>query len=126
MIPTVARGIFGEVGVLTDTDIANYRKVLPTVTNTQSENELVTLILMDVLEDSLETTLTTASKTGQNVSRFESTYLDVKQRIEEQKLGLGITPFSEKSDDAFLNEIPGFSTGTNSQSFFSSLMLQIN
>ena len=28
LIPTVARGIFGEVGVLTDADIENYKKEL--------------------------------------------------------------------------------------------------
>ena len=49
--PKVARGIFGEVGVLTDTDIKNYQRTLPNLTSTEEKNKLVVKFMRDLLAE---------------------------------------------------------------------------
>lgn len=53
LIPGVARGIFGEVGVLTDQDIANYRKAIADSNNPQAINEAIIENLDRLLRDSI-------------------------------------------------------------------------
>lgn len=90
LIPTVARGIFGEVGVLTDADIANYRQTVPNLTSTEAQNKLVSIIMYDVLSRSLESTLVSNAQNQTNVSGFASTYTDTKNRINTLKNELGV------------------------------------
>ena len=91
LIPTVARGIFGEVGVLTDADINNYRKTIPNLTSTEGQNKLVSLVMYDVLSRSVKTTLTSNAQNQANVSNFASTYLDIEKRISTLKKDIGAT-----------------------------------
>ncbi len=90
LIPTVARGIFGEVGVLTKDDIENYRATVPNLTSTEAQNKLVSIIMYDVLSRSLESTLVTNAQNQTNVSGFVSTYKDAKSRIGALKSELGV------------------------------------
>jgi len=90
LIPTVARGIFGEVGVLTDADIDNYRKTVPNLNSTDAQNKLISLVMYDVLSRSLENTLVTNAQNQTNVSGFLSTYTDTKSRINNLKSNLGV------------------------------------
>lgn len=106
LVPTVARGIFGEVGVLTDTDIENYKKTLPNLNSTDEQNRLVTLIMYDVLSRSLKNTLVTNAQNQVNVSGFLPTYQDVMTRIETGKSQLGITSFTNLGDDELINSVP--------------------
>jgi hypothetical protein len=94
LIPTVARGIFGEVGVLTDTDIENYRKTVPNLNSTEAQNKLVSIIMYDVLTRSLESTLTTNAANQTNVSGFAPTYKDIKARVNTLKTNLGVAETS--------------------------------
>lgn len=95
LIPTVARGIFGEVGVLTDADINNYKKTLPNLTSTEDQNKAVSIIMYDVLSRSLQSTLTTNAQNQANVSGFASTYIETRDKINQLKSEIGITPGSE-------------------------------
>jgi hypothetical protein len=90
LIPTVARGIFGEVGVLTNEDINNYKKTLPNINSTDEQNKLVSLIMYDVLSRSVKSTLISNAQNQANVSNFASTYLDVEKRIGDLKNELGV------------------------------------
>lgn len=90
LIPTVARGIFGEVGVLTDADIANYRKTVPNLNATGQQNKLISLVMYDVLSRSLENTLVSNARNQTNVSGFVSDYQNVKSRISTLKSNLGV------------------------------------
>lgn len=53
-VPTLARGVFGEVGVLTDQDIANYKALLP---NNRSP-EAAAKVLFEFLSDKLQRSVT--------------------------------------------------------------------
>lgn len=48
-VPGLARGVFGEVGVLTDQDVARYKEMLPTLKNTAEQRDA----LMDLIENAL-------------------------------------------------------------------------
>lgn len=83
IIPTVARGIFQEVGVLTDQDIANYKKVVPDINKPENANKLIQLVLLKTLERTYADTLITAAQNQTNVSNFLLEYQDVVQRIQK-------------------------------------------
>ena len=82
IIPTVARGIFQEVGVLTDQDIAKYKKVVPDINKPENANKLIELVLLKTLERSYADTLLTAAQNQTNVSNFAAEYEDVLKRID--------------------------------------------
>ena len=106
LIPTVARGIFGEVGVLTDTDIENYKKTLPNLTSDEDQNDLITIIMLDVLENSFTNTLKSNAQAGRNTSRFYPDLLEIRSRVSELKLGMGVTSFSGQSNEDFFDSVP--------------------
>ena len=81
IIPTVARGIFQEVGVLTDQDIANYRKTVPDINKPENANKLIELVLLNTLERAYADTLLTAAQNQTNVSNFAAEYDDVVSRL---------------------------------------------
>jgi len=125
LIPTVARGIFGEVGVLTDADIANYRKTVPNLTSTADQNRLISLVMYDVLSRSVKNTLTTNARNQANVSNFAPVYQDVEGRITKLKseLGVGnIAPITEgdrtKLESAWSNTSLSPQAVTNSLNSF--------
>ena len=82
IIPTIARGIFQEVGVLTDADIANYKKVVPDINKPENANKLIELVLLKTLERTYADTLLTAAQNQTNVSNFKDEYNDVIKRIQ--------------------------------------------
>ncbi len=51
--PKVARGIFGEVGVLTDQDIKNYIQTIPNISQTADVRDVIMLAMLDTVKSSL-------------------------------------------------------------------------
>lgn len=49
LIPNLARGVYGEVGVLTDQDIQNYAKTIPNLTSTEDVNKAVLAMTLDTI-----------------------------------------------------------------------------
>jgi hypothetical protein len=86
LVPTVARSIFGEVGVLTDQDIAHYKKILP---NMRTQPELANLLIADLrrkLDTARATNLDVFQKSGYDVSQFENMPLpsvDIQRQISD-------------------------------------------
>jgi len=81
IIPTVARGIFQEVGVLTDQDIANYKRTVPDINKPENANKLIELVLLKTLERAYADTLLTAAQNQTNVSNFAPEYESIVKRI---------------------------------------------
>jgi len=77
IIPNLARGIYGEVGVLTDNDIKNYKAAFVSIENPEEVNrklydittELVDKVIVRKLEDSISA--------RQNVSGYTGLYSDI-------------------------------------------------
>lgn len=70
-IPTLARGVFGEVGVLTDKDVENYRTLLPNTQNTEEAASVLFKFLSKKLENTYRSRVESLKAQGYSVSGFE-------------------------------------------------------
>ena len=91
VVPNLARGTYGEVGVLTDNDIANYRKTLPRLDRPKDQNDAVLALTLKTVLNSIENTLSTASNSNINVSGWTQDYLKVKNQINAIEDRIGVT-----------------------------------
>jgi len=91
IVPNLARGVYGEVGVLTDGDIENYRKTLPTLTMPQDQNDAVLALTLKVVQKNLKNTLETAANSKMDVSRFAPQYQEVTNKINDINDRIGVS-----------------------------------
>jgi hypothetical protein len=70
-LPNLARGVFGEVGVLTDADMERYKKVMPTLKDSKAQAEYLINDLERRLNDMEATNLDVFRRAGRDVSGFE-------------------------------------------------------
>jgi len=91
IVPNLARGTYGEVGVLTDNDIANYRKTLPNLTSPNAQNDAVLALTLKTVKNSIENTLKTAANSNINVSGFASDYAQVTKQINDIENRIGVS-----------------------------------
>lgn len=82
IVPNLARGVYGEVGVLTDNDVAQYSKTLPTLTSTDDVNKLVLGATIRSVQRSLENKLRVQAGSGTDVSGLLSVYQQVKAQAD--------------------------------------------
>lgn len=71
ILPGLARGIFKEVGVLTDTDIERYRKTLANPRATDKQIEQLHEDTMDKVVTSIENVLDIYERAGYDVAQFD-------------------------------------------------------
>ena len=95
LLPKVARGIFGEVGVLTDNDIANYRKTVGSMNLPGESNKGIQYLLSEVLLKTYAGALTTAARNQQDVSLFADEYQDTVKRVKVLKDSISGNPYEE-------------------------------
>jgi hypothetical protein len=94
IVPNLARGIYGEVGVLTDQDIENYAKTLPTLGSTEEVQDAMLGLTLKLVRDSVRNQLTIAAESGINVSGLTNTV----ERLDKM-VGESLTPITMKSDE---------------------------
>lgn len=78
IVPNLARGVYGEVGVLTDNDIKNYSKTLPTLQSLEETRNAILGITLRAVQRSLENKIKTQAGFGRDVSGIESVYKEIK------------------------------------------------
>lgn len=78
IVPNLARGVYGEVGVLTDNDVALYSKTIPNLKSTKDVNNLILGATVRSIQRSLENKLKVQAGFGRDVSGILSTYEEVK------------------------------------------------
>ena len=83
IIPGLARGVFGEVGVLTDQDVALYSKTLGTLTSPEEINELLTSAAIKMVSNSYEDKLRGMAESKINVSGFLPGLVDLRNTANE-------------------------------------------
>jgi len=83
IIPGLARGVFGEVGVLTDQDVAMYSKTIGNLNTPEEVNEALTEAAMDMVARGFENKLSTLAKSRKNVSGYLDQLRDVKKQSSE-------------------------------------------
>lgn len=76
--PNLARGVYGEVGVLTDNDIRLYSQTLPTLKNPEDVRNAILGMTVRSLQRSLENKIKVQAGFGRDVSGIENVYLEVK------------------------------------------------
>lgn len=106
IVPNLARGIYGEVGVLTDADIANYIQTLPNLRTPEEANDLVLDMTLRVIGNSFETQLQTLAAEGRDVSGFEPMLSRFESKL--SKAGY-IKPKGSETDAAFVERVVGSS-----------------
>lgn len=107
LVPNLARGVYGEVGVLTDQDIKNYIQTLPNIKGTKAQNEFVTGMTLRTVQRNLESQLETLASAGYDISGFRNQYQKVLDTVRsmENRLGIGGGTEVPKSQSDIFNEI---------------------
>jgi hypothetical protein len=80
IIPGLARGVFGEVGVLTDQDVAMYARTIGNLNTPEEVNKALTEAAMDMVARGFENKLSTLAKSRKNVSGYLDQLKDVKKQ----------------------------------------------
>jgi len=70
IIPGLARGVFGEVGVLTDPDVRMYSQTIGNLTTPEEVNKTLTAMAIDMVASGFENKLRTAAMSRANVASF--------------------------------------------------------
>jgi LysM repeat protein len=91
IVPKLARGVYGEVGVLTDADIENYSKTIANLRSTVDVNKAVMAMTLDIATRSLANQLNSLSAGGRDVSNFEAIYTGLNSKATKLKSELGTT-----------------------------------
>lgn len=89
-VPNLARGVFGEVGVLTDHDIKLYMGTLPNLTQTADVKKAVTALTLKVVQDSIEAAIDLQAAGGRDMSGYTRFYDKVDAQIAQIEFELGI------------------------------------
>lgn len=100
LIPILARGVFGEVGVLTDQDIENYRKTIPNLKTPESAKAYLINNLLDTLQNKFKNVLTSQAGGGRDVSAYikNNTYQDFADSIKSLKIDTNALEEQKKED----------------------------
>ena len=83
-VPGLARGIFKEVGVLTDQDISRYRATIANPTLTAEQADRATKQLLQTINTSIKLQLNTLDKAGKNVADFKDIQAQSEQALQQQ------------------------------------------
>lgn len=100
LIPGLARGVYGEVGVLTDSDIANYAKTIPNLASTEATNKAVLAMTLDTLAGGYKRQLATLAKSGVDVSGLTSTYEELKAQADAARSEIGLESGTDVKSEA--------------------------
>lgn len=118
IVPNLARGVYGEVGVLTDNDIRTYSQTIPNIRSTEEVRNAVMYITLDMIGKSIKNTLSVNAAAGRDVSGF----VDLYSELENTKNGIiqsvGYKDTSIPGSDVYDSIIGDWSTTGTYQSDF--------
>ncbi|MDA7669552.1 hypothetical protein N8555_00825 [bacterium] len=81
MVTDLARGVFAEVGVLTDADVRRYEKLLADPNTPADLNIILSNMLLDTVRNKADDHFKTLAANGKNVSGFLPAYAELQPRI---------------------------------------------
>jgi hypothetical protein len=99
IVPNLARGVYGEVGVLTDQDINNYIQTLPNGASTEDQKKALLEFTKNTVGKSIENKLKNYAMSGYNVSGYTPTL---------EALGIQSKASKEASAAKTAEQIKGF------------------
>lgn len=103
--PNLARGVYGEVGVLTDSDIRLYRTTLPRLDRPEDQNSAIMALTLKTVAKSIENTLTSAVNSGIDVSGWTQDYVNITKQIYDIEDRIGI---SKEAVNTFVGQNTSF------------------
>ena len=82
VVPNLARGVFGEVGVLTDNDVRLYQQTLPNLTSQEDLSQALLGITVRTVQRSLENKIKLNAGLGRDMSGVQDIYFQVKEEAD--------------------------------------------
>lgn len=113
-VPNLARGVYGEVGVLTDTDIANYIQTLPNIRTPEEANNLILGMTLRTIQNSFRSYLETYAASGRDVSGFVPKYQAISDEVKR------LTTISQGTQWGAYEPVTEFNTAETTNHVFSS------
>lgn len=95
IVPNLARGVYGEVGVLTDQDIALYSQTLPNLKSTKEVRDALLAISAKSVYRALENKLLVQAKGGVDVSGYASDLTNMRDQVNQMLTAAGVPVESE-------------------------------
>lgn len=77
IVPNLARGVYGEVGVLTDNDIKTYSKTIPNLSATEDVRNAILYITVDMIRRNIETKIENQAAGQRDMSGYADIYKEV-------------------------------------------------
>lgn len=82
-VPNLARGVYGEVGVLTDQDIKNYMQTLPNLKTEKDVTDALLAMTVKSVQNAVENKISINAASGRDMSGFVQVYNDLKGKTDE-------------------------------------------
>lgn len=109
VVPNIARWVYWEVWVLTDSDIQNYAKTLPNIKSTEDTNKLVLAMTLKTMLNGFKWQIQIDGSAGRDVSGFAWTVKQYEDRINQLLSQIGgnvnSTPQTDPDFDALYNSL---------------------
>lgn len=102
LIPGLAKGVYGEVGVLTDADIENYSKTIGNLKSTKDLNNLLLAMTLNTIKSGIDSQLGGYADSGRDVSGYTTSYSQLDSKINSLNKELGVTSTSFDSEEQAL------------------------
>lgn len=80
-VSNIARGIFMEVGVLTDADVDRYMAIMADPNNTVEMNQILSEMLLKTVRDKSDTLFSTLARGGKNVAGYMPVYASLQSNL---------------------------------------------
>jgi len=102
LVPNLARGIYGEVGVLTDNDVKLYSQTLPNLKSTEEVRNLILAATVRSVQRSIENKIKVQAGLGRDVSGLVNSYEEIKSVAD--KLNGGQTNETQTNEANWLSQ----------------------
>lgn len=94
IIPNLARGIYGEVGVLTDQDVARYAQTIPNLGSVSEVQDAMLALTLKTVQNSVKNKLVINARNGADVSQQVNTLEEL-----ERTVGQAMLPLNQKTPE---------------------------
>lgn len=81
IVPNLARGVYGEVGVLTDNDIKQYAKTIPTLTSTEDIRNAILYITLNQIRKNVAIKIENQASGQRDMSGYAKVYEDLDAQV---------------------------------------------
>lgn len=99
IVPSLARGVYGEVGVLTDSDIDNYSRTIANLSSTEDVSKKLTEATQQLVVNSIKNKLDTLARGGKDVSGFADVLMELEPEgsVDKNEFGPAVKLILDKT-----------------------------